>query len=207
MDYYSENRGPSFHPGGIELTKKAVRFCGFGKDAKLCDMGCGNGETKDYIEKEFGCIVTGIEPSENMGVGRKDIICAKADNTGLEKCSFDGVLFECVLSLCDDMIKTLEEAGRILKGGGSLIISDVYSKSGEICADGPLKWVYPEEKFRDAVENAGFEIVLYEDHTHEMLTMAAQMIMDGRAEEMCSLFSSLKKIKCGYFLLIAKKVA
>jgi len=206
MDYYSKDRGPSFHPGGFALTKYAVDFCKFEKGAKLCDIGCGNGETKDRLENEYGYNVCGVEPSEAMGGGRADIIFAKAEKTGLSDETFDGVLFECVLSLCDDLKASVKEAKRILKKGGYIIVSDVYSKSGKMSADGPLRWVYPESEFKSLINELGFETVLYEDHTKEMLTMAAQMIMDGAGEEMCALFSSLRKIRCGYFLLIARRM-
>ena len=55
----------------------------------------------------------------------------------------------------------------------------------------------------------GFSVELFEDYTHELQTMWGQMIFEQGAKSFyCSMGvdpETLKRIKCGYFLIIAKK--
>lgn len=203
-DFYDSFRGCAFHPGGWELTRYAVEKCRFDSGAKLCDMGCGSGCTLDRLS-ELGFCTVGVEPSAGMSGGRSDILHAAAENTGLASNSTDGVLFECVLSLTGDPRTALTEANRILKCGGKLIVSDLYAENGAVIDGGPVRRVFSEREIKKLAVECGFEIELFEDHLHELVTMAMQMIMDG-GEEICETFGRLREIKSRYFLLIARKV-
>lgn len=203
IDFYNESRGCAFHPGGWKLTREAVGKCGFIKGDRLCDMGCGSGDTVERL-CDMGYDAVGVEPSEAMG-DSVNITRAAAENTGLETESFEGVLFECVLSLCD-VSAALSEAARITKKGGRLIVSDLYSEKGGLCGSGAVRRVFSKEEILSEIKAAGYSVTLFEDRTHDMTTFALQLIMDGRGEELCSVFSYLKSIKAGYFLLIAEKV-
>jgi len=201
-DFYSEPRGASFRPGGWKLTEKAIELCAFPMGAKLCDMGCGEGMTVKKL-REIGFDAIGIEPSEK--ISGECIIRASAESTGFASDTFDGVLFECSLSLCNVPI-ALSEAGRILKKDGKLIVSDLFSKTGGEKDGGAVKRVFTKEEIVSEIKNAGFDSILFEDCSHDMVTFYLQMIMDGRENEICCDFEYLKSIKAGYFLLIGEKV-
>jgi len=205
-DFYEKPHGCAFHPGGWELTRYAVEKCNFPKGAKLCDIGCGMGDTVDRLRNELGFDAVGVEPSEGMSGGREDVFHASAEDTGFMPDETDGVLFECVLSLTDCPEAALTEANRILKRGGKLIISDLYADEGALLSEGPIGRVFSEAEIKSITAEYGFELELFEDHTHEMVTMAMQMFMDGAGEEMCGLFRKLREIRARYFLLIARKV-
>lgn len=201
-DFYSEPRGISFHPGGWKLTEKAIELCAFPKGAKLCDMGCGEGMTVKKL-REMGFDAVGIEPSE--AISGEHIFRAAAENTGLESAAYDGVLFECSLSLCNVPL-ALKEAGRVLKKGGKIVVSDLFAKTGGEKDGGAVKRVFTKEEIVSEIKNAGFDSILFEDCSHDMVTFYLQMIMDGRENEICCDFEYLKSIKAGYFLLIGEKV-
>lgn len=201
-DFYSEPRGSSFRPGGWKLTKKAIELCAFHKGAKLCDMGCGEGMTVKKL-REMGFDAVGIEPSE--AISGEYIIRAAAETTGLESAAYDGVLFECSLSLCN-VPPALNEAGRVLKKGGKIIVSDLFSETSREKDGGAVKKVFSKEEIISEVKRAGFDNILFEDHSRDMVTFYLQMIMDGREKEICRDFEYLKSIKAGYFMLIGEKV-
>lgn len=204
MDYYGVCRGDAFHPGGYALTKHGVSLCGFHAGARICDIGCGTGSNIDKLKNDFSLNVTGVEPSPQMRGARPGIIPADAQDTTLPDEAVDGVLCECVWSLCDDPDQALAEMHRILKKGGKLILSDVYSRGEAAAGQGPVKNFYPIRQVERFLLKAGFEILVLEDHTKELITLMAQMIMDGKAED-CKTLCRFSGEKSGYFLIIAAK--
>ncbi|MBQ8975365.1 MAG: class I SAM-dependent methyltransferase [Oscillospiraceae bacterium] len=121
-----------FRPGGLELTKHAIKQCGISKGAEVLDVGCGDGTSVEYMVKELGLNAKGIDTSEELiKKGRQR--CDKLDLSVMTGCelpypirSFDAVTMECSLSVIDMQIEALHEAYCILRQGGYLIVSDVY---------------------------------------------------------------------------------
>jgi ubiquinone/menaquinone biosynthesis C-methylase UbiE len=205
MNFYSECRGALFHPGGFELTKYAVKYCGFSEGSVIADIGCGTGETSRLLEKEFPVKVLNVEPSIGMSKGNPGVISAAAENVPFEDEFLDGALCECVLSLCETLEPALCELNRIIKPCGSLIISDVYSRENTIKVSGAMKWLYMKERFLSAVQDCGFEIALLEDHSRELAKMAARLIMEGAERTLCETLGGIERKRVGYFLIIARK--
>lgn len=99
---------------------------------RLLDIGCGN---KPYermfegkIEEYVGCDV--VQSSEN----RADIICS-ASQIPLDASSFDTILCTQVIEHVADPSALLQEANRLLRAGGVLLLS------------GPMYWPLHEEPF------------------------------------------------------------
>ena len=204
-DYYTSRCLACFHPGGYELTKHAAELAGLKPGMTVCDIGCGSGYNIEKLFLDFGVRVTGVEPSAAMRGTRTDIISGTAESTGLPDESFDCVLCECVLSLCNDLFAALSEISRILKPRGTLIISDVFSGSEDIRGDGLFGWFYRQDKYIDMIKKAGFNVRITEDQTRLLQHMCAQLIFDGADSAACDSFLRLRTAKCGYFLTISKK--
>lgn len=205
MEYYDRCQGSFFHPGGYELTRYALGRCELPKGAKLCDIGCGTGEHLALLQEEFGLAPIGLEPSAAMGGKAENIVKARGEATPFPDQSFDVVLCECTLSLCQQPRKVLREIYRILRPKGWLVFSDVCGAKTQLVDSGPLKWIYAVEQMKAMLEEQGFAIRLEEDRTRELTTMAAQMIMDGREQEICETMGALKGRDCGYYLIIGRK--
>lgn len=125
-------------PGEFRITKKAMELWKLPKGAKVLDIGCGRGETLEYLEKEYGFEGSGIDLSMPMikeGKNRNpDLNIKYGDGEFLDdftSYSFDGVMMECVLSLINLPDEALHEAYCVLKKGGKLFISDLYIKNPE----------------------------------------------------------------------------
>ncbi|MDR0838155.1 MAG: methyltransferase domain-containing protein [Oscillospiraceae bacterium] len=133
------------HPGGLRLTERAVRLAELQSGAKILDVGCGDGDSAEFLRAR-GFAAVGI--AEN------------AENLPFADAEFDCVMFECVLSVVDDAPRALSEARRVLAPNGKLIVSDVFA--GDAGA------------LRRSMEGAGFAVLHEEDHTPALVTYAAE---------------------------------
>jgi SAM-dependent methyltransferase len=150
---------------------------------------------------------------------------ARAEQLPVADGSFSAVLCECVLSLCPDPLYVLREMRRVLKSGGSLVLSDVYvrRKQTAIWIDRPtirccFKGAVDRSTTKDRITRTDFDLLLWEDHSVRLTQLAAQLIwsygsldafrsaagvpdaalsMSGIGAEGC--------IAPGYYLLVAKK--
>jgi len=113
--------------------------------------------------------------------------------------SLDGVLAECSLSLVEDRRQTLAEWRRVLRRGGRLGLSDVYSRDGDegrrIATRGAL--------CADAVA-AGFHVERFEDRSAVLKAWAARFVFQhGSLDALWGAAGAGCKARLGYGLLIA----
>lgn len=122
-------------PGGFELTKEAIEKAGIKKGSKILDIGCGEGDTADFLTREMGMDVTGIDKSKDMiekaNAKYPDLKLqfGEADFLEFSSFEFDAVLMECVFSVAYLKTEVLHEIYCVLKKGGKLIITDLYNKN------------------------------------------------------------------------------
>jgi len=106
-----------------------------GETIKILEVGCGEGRRLEWLAKNTGVEVYGIEPSQkavdlaiSRGVKAKR---STADQILFDDAMFDIVIFGFCLYLCDrkDLFRIAKEADRILKDKSWLLIQDFYSKT------------------------------------------------------------------------------
>ena len=124
-----------FKPGEFRITKKAIDKWKLPKGSKVLDVGCGLGETMEYLEKEYGFVCSGIELSmeriKEAKERNQDLNISYGDGEfldGFQSFSFDGLTMECVLSVINMPEEALHEAYCVLKKGGRLFVSDLFIK-------------------------------------------------------------------------------
>ena len=124
-----------FRPGEFDITDRAVEIAALKKGDRILDIGCGEGDTVNHLNKDLGMKAEGIDMNLAMIANAKEkypgIDVKFGDGEFLDDYSsftFDGVLMECVLSLVNIPDEALHEAYCVLKKGGKLIISDLYEK-------------------------------------------------------------------------------
>ena len=203
----------SMHPGGLRLTGRAARLAGLKAGMTAADIGCGTGATAAFLAEHLGLRVVGLERSAALlETGRRlhpGTALLPWDGGALPfgEAGLDSALLECVLSVADDPAALLEECARVLKGAGTLIVSDVVSRHGDVPADSP-----PTETGLSAqIAYAGFHVVTREDHTPALKTFAAALYENGGGLDACAFFGSRRPEECprlsglGYTLIIARK--
>jgi len=141
------------HPGGYGATDQLLEQLKITKDSSIIDIACGKGTSASYIAERYGCRVTAIDVSPELIEeakhlarkrsisGRVDFIVGDAMNLPFEDNSFDGAVSQAMLVLVDDKVKTIKEAARVTKKGGT---------AGWL----ELSWrTEPSEEFLDHVSN------------------------------------------------------
>lgn len=95
----------------------------FSRNTRIIDYGCGSGQMLQYLETKGFKNLDGFEVSSYFIKNRKTkakIYCAKAD---IKNRRYDVILVLDVIEHIRDDRKTLEEIGKLLAFGGTVIIS------------------------------------------------------------------------------------
>ena len=216
--------GESLHPGGLELTERALRESDLPRQARILDIGCGSGETvfwlvghnhkAEGIDSSSKLIGKGLE--NNPGLPIKE---GYSESLPYDDCIFDGVLLECTLSLFEDSDKSLEEINRVLKRNGKLIVSDFYLLTGAESLSLPLitclNGVKTKESIIEQMSMTGFFLLKFSDQNYYYKKMIFDIIMEygsldnfwsslNREKDQC-FCDGLKGKKLSYFYAVFQK--
>ena len=219
---------PRMRPGGVELTERAMELCAFRPGAVVVDIGSGPLETVGYLRECYKVRAVGLDPDGTLlaaGLRRRpglDVVRGVAESLPFRSDSLDGVLFECVLSLVFPLEKALDEAARVLKPGGRLVVHDLFATEETPGASGeggtgrvrtapePL----PQERMERILADREFSIEAKEDHSRALKLFVAERLLAGAplfdcmeggrgSRSMCGTFSVTGRP--AYCLLIARK--
>ncbi len=128
--------GATRHFGGVDATSKLLGLYPIKHGSVILEIGCGTGYTACLLAKKYGADVTAIDKSEvflkkareraaRAGLrGKIRFMTANAERLPLGSESFDIVIAESVLSLCDASAASAE-AFRVLKHGGAFLDNEV----------------------------------------------------------------------------------
>ena len=218
--------GSLLRPGGFRLTERGIAFCDFPPSARIVDIGCGTGASVAYLHEKYHFTLLGLDSSEDLlrengQMGACSFALARAEELPLFHGVCDGILCECVLSLLLEPQRVLSEFARVLHPGGYLIISDLYDRCQEQSETTCLGKSNSVLRNRIALESlvvaAGFDLLVWEDHTNCLKELAAQLILSQDIRtDFCDFFAafgsgssgSSSRITTpgpGYFLLVAQK--
>jgi ubiquinone/menaquinone biosynthesis C-methylase UbiE len=130
-EWYEENRFA--YESEIQAIKKLIP-----KDGNGLEVGVGTGR----FAVPFG-IWIGVEPAKAMAeIARKrgiEVYDAKGEKLPFDDDSFDFVLMVTVICFLENPVQALEEANRVIKSGGHIII-------GMIDKNSPLGKIYESKK-------------------------------------------------------------
>ncbi|MDR1044185.1 MAG: class I SAM-dependent methyltransferase [Candidatus Adiutrix sp.] len=200
--------GPTLRPGGLALTREALELGRFPPGARLLDLGCGPGGTLRLL-RESGYEAQGLDKSPEFLAEAGlygPVLEADFHDLPLDDEFFDGVFCECVLSLSPDPARVLGECARVLKRGGLLVVSDLFSRqSGGRPGPEPGTLAF----FRAQLAAAGFSPRQSLDRSRCLKELAARLVWRSGSAEILARLRGPAGARPGpgtsYYLLIAEK--
>jgi tocopherol O-methyltransferase len=163
----------------VNLVELAAEHLGLtAPDMTVCDVGCGYGGTGRRLAKRQRARTTGLTISKVQ----HEFACAHPDNDGSEYLlrnwlanelpgeSFDGVLAIESIHHIPDKARAFEEAARVLKPGGRLVVCDWLTPSaprhwharyliGPICREARIPHLASGADYRQLIEASGLRVV------------------------------------------------
>ncbi len=215
------------HPGGSELTLRAMKLAGMNQGVRILDLGCGSGESVKLLRTN-GIDAIGVDQSlQSVQHSTRESnfwVKARAEELPFADSSMDGVLAECSLSLMREPQKVLAECARVLRPGGRLMISDLYARNpGAIGAlqrlnESCVPAVFVRQELECWLHEAGFAPQCFEDHSRALREAVARFIFDHGSMELLwdsaardsnapAIAAAMQQVKAGYFLQISTHVA
>lgn len=173
---YWEPNTPNQEEASFNLMEKLLAFIPE-KQGTILDVGCGLGATTSYLLKYYSpADVMGINISpqqiERSRVNAPEckFICMDAVQMDFEENSFDTILCVEAALYFDTREKFLQEAWRVLKPGGYLILADILFATLEFFGD----WIVPEnntvadqDEYKNLYQRIGFDPVEFVEATNQ----------------------------------------
>jgi ubiquinone/menaquinone biosynthesis C-methylase UbiE len=186
--------GDSFHPGGTKLTERLGELLALTSESHVLDVASGRGTSAFHLAKSFGCMVTGVDLSEEnvrlaaaealqRGVAeRVSFQLGDAERLPFGDEAFDAIICECAFCTFPSKSVAAREFYRVLKPGGQLGLSDLTRTEATIPEhEGLLSWIacigdaLPADQYVAILQKAGFQVMCTEDHGDALVEMVRQI--------------------------------
>ncbi|MGH9179169.1 MAG: class I SAM-dependent methyltransferase [Acidimicrobiales bacterium] len=187
--------GESYHPGGLDLTRRLARAIDLRSGQQVLDVASGPGATAFLLAAEFGVSVEGVDLGEqsvasanakaatNGLAERARFTVGDAERLPLGDESVDAVVCECAFCTFPDKATAAAEMARVLKPGGRVGITDVTLDPTRLHEE--LKtvagWVAcladarPVDQYVELLAGAGLNVTLQESHDAALAGMIEQI--------------------------------
>ena len=189
---FDESTGGDFIKACANLNQIMTERGRISEDAKVLDLGCGNGTTAIWLSESQRCRVTGVDLSGVRVDNAKDsrlsqspalrdrLVFEKASATDLpfRDGSFTHVWSQAVIYHVHDKAAALKEAYRVLSDGGIMVFDDLTKPQPNISPDAQ-EYVYTRllydtdfsfESYQVALQDQGFEILEARDLSEHLKT-------------------------------------
>lgn len=187
--------GESYHPGGLQLTRRLAGLTGLRPGQRVLDVASGPGATALLLAAEFGVDVDGVDLAEASvrrataaaaEAGRSDRVSfhvGDAERLPFEDATVDAVVCECAFCTFPDKVTAAAELTRVLRPGGRLGLSDVTVAAGGLPPElaGIAGWVAcladarPLEEYAAILTDAGLHVLVQERHDDALAAMVDQI--------------------------------
>lgn len=173
------------HPGGFSLTQAILEDEEIQPFESVLDIGCGTGQTAEFIAQRFECQVTAVdnhlimlekagERFENT-VSEVSVIKGDAQNLDFLDDSFNLIIAESIITFTD-ISKTLLELSRVLKSGGRMILIEMVAEQSlskelqeKTCNLYGIKEILNESEWKSRLQQAGFTQIKIIDTPSELI--------------------------------------
>ena len=189
ISHYEAVFGMDFvSPGGYDTARDLVASMDLAPGSRVLDIGCGLGGCAFLLAQEFGCLVKGIDLSENMVARARAKLSAKKlhDQVSFECVdilkynsdrSYDAVFSRDVFLHIGNKSDLLNRIRELLVAGGKLLFTD-YARGPEPHCDTFDRYVsergyvlHSAEEYAELIREAGFSDVEVRDCTEDFITI------------------------------------
>lgn len=217
--------GHCIRPGGHILTARALELCRLPPGSHVIDVGSGAGGTLAYLEQIGNYYQVGLDCSGTLlgesasRLTTSTLVRGYAENLPFREGAFDALFLECVLSVFHDRMAALFESVRVLKDGGYLIMSDVFSHgeqkrqtSGDTLYQLPSEGLFTKDDILCTLKGLELSLLAWEEHDRFLREFVGRMILTGRClpdiwgcKTLSGETKKTDKPKISYFLLVVRK--
>ncbi|MAF37498.1 MAG: hypothetical protein CL696_01210 [Chloroflexi bacterium] len=178
---FDDSTGDDFLKACANLNDMMVSKGRIDSDAKVLDLGCGNGTTAIWLSGDQECHVTGVDLSGVRVQNAKDKLAnldqpaqrklafekASATELPFEDGTFSHLWSQATIYHVPDKESVLSEAYRVLEEGGIMVFDDLTKPQPNISASAK-EFVYDRllydtpysfESYQDALKVQGFKIL------------------------------------------------
>jgi ubiquinone/menaquinone biosynthesis C-methylase UbiE len=187
--------GESYHPGGLDLTRRVARTIELRPGDRVLDLASGPGTTAFLLASEFGVEVDGVDLGD-LTVAKANATAASeglgeqvrfhlgdAERIPLPDASVDAVVCECAFCTFPDKKTAAAEMARVLKPGGRVGITDVALDPARLDAELQTLagWVAcladarPVAEYIELLAGAGLTVTHTESHDDALARMIEQI--------------------------------
>lgn len=193
--------GDSYHPGGLELTRRLADLVALEPGQRVLDVAAGIGTSALLFAAERDVGVVGVDLGASQvakataraaaaGLGsRARFELGDAERLAFDDGSFDAVVCECAFCTFPDKTTAAAELARVLRPGGRLGISDVWldpasldpelaGLAGRIACIADAR---PIDEVRALLEDAGLRVDQVERHDDAMIATIERVATRLRA--------------------------
>ena len=194
---YWDSTTKNFHEALLNINKILSAKAEIKKQHKVLDAGCGIGGSSLWLAKNIGCNVTGIslsakqvQTANNLALAENLQSLAVFEQQDFTATHYEAESFDVIWaieSVChaSDKSKFINEAYRLLKKGGRLILADFFKQKNLSEKDAALikqwanGWAIDDfaiiENFTEQLKNAGFHHTNIEDATSKIIPSAKRL--------------------------------
>ena len=187
--------GESYHPGGLDLTRRLARSLDLRPGQRVLDIASGPGATAFLLASEFGVEVDGVDLGAQSVAAANARAAAEgvadrvrfhvgdAERLPFDDAGFDAVVCECAFCTFPDKPTAASEMARVLRPGGRLGITDVALDPARLDAELQTLagWVAcladarPVEEYVALLGAAGLTTTVRESHDGALARMIEQI--------------------------------
>jgi ubiquinone/menaquinone biosynthesis C-methylase UbiE len=221
-----DSLGACLKPGGEALTRRAIECIHPEPGNLIVDAGCGPGGGLSVL-LEHGLRPIGLDLEYGLlrdaQNSESPLVQGDLESLPFVTASVDTIFCECAWNLTDKK-QVLSEFYRVLRPGGSLVLSDIYlrgERRREVNNGWPITSCFSYATDLTTAENmvveSGLEVISIEDHVHLLKQTAAEFVFaHGSLQDFWKVVlgdDTMAKLACSasattrpsLFLLIAKR--